>query len=66
MDTILPKLDLGLENGKELEERLGLMLYDDVDEMYQSKLYLLGTRWTQDYVSNMDTDNYMQFDLIQH
>jgi len=62
MDTTLRKLYLGLEP-KDLEE-LGLLLYDDVEEKYRSKMYLLGTRWARDYVSK--NAEYTQFDSIQH
>ena len=66
MDTTLRKLYLGLDNGTDLEERLDLLLYDDVDEIYPSKMYLLGTRWARDYVSSMDNADYTQFDFTQH
>ncbi|KAL7527932.1 hypothetical protein ACHAXR_002201 [Thalassiosira sp. AJA248-18] len=63
MDSTLRKLYLGLSR-HDLEHRLGLLLYDGVDEKYQSKMHLLGTRWARDYVSKNDA--YTQYDSIQH
>ena len=65
MDTTLSKLYLGLSNNyTELESRLGILLYDNVDEQYRSKMYSLGTRWARDYVST--NPEYSQYDMIQH
>ena len=63
MDSTLRKLYLGL-NHKDLEEKLGLIMYDNVDQKYRDKMYLFGTRWARDYVSTNEA--YTQFDIIQH
>jgi len=64
MDSTLRILYMGLENRTELQERLGVLLYDTVDEAYREKMHLLGTRWARDYVST--NEEYTQFDSIQH
>ena len=67
MDTTLKKLYLGFNdatNHKELEERLGIILYEHVDVKYRDTMYTLGTRWARDYVST--NKKYTQYDMIQH
>ena len=64
MDSTLRKLYLGLDDWKELEERLGVLMYDGIDEVHRSKIYVLGTRWARDYVST--NKQYTQYDMIQH
>ena len=73
MDSTLSKLYLGLDvsstkaNQKELENRLGILFYNNIDIQYQTSLYSLSTRWARDYVSPYNSvEEYTQYDMIQH
>lgn len=64
LDTTLRKLYLGLHR-KDLVERLGLIMYDTVPEVWRDGMFVLGTRWARDYVSDHSAE-YTQYDMIQH
>lgn len=66
LETTLKKLYLGMDNHTELEGRLGILLYENIDEGHRSGMFVLGTRWARDYVSPHGDGEYTQFDTMQH